>query len=93
MRVTDLARNRAARRGGGEAVLARAVACRESLGTREFYVSSADMTGLLQQVLDAIPRPVLSLNRPHADGRSVVHRIEWQGLVFTCVSARPLGVS
>jgi hypothetical protein len=85
-------RNRPARGAGGEALLARALACREAVGTREFHVSPPEMAGLLNRALSGVPRPILSLNRPHTDGRNVVHRLEWRGLVFTCVSKRSLEV-
>jgi hypothetical protein len=62
------------------------------LGTTEFYVSPGEMLRVLKRALSELPRPVLSLNRPHAGGKSIVHRVEWRGLVFTSVSHRPLAV-
>ncbi len=76
----------------GEGVVADALRRLEALGTREFFISPGDLAGLLRLVLRDVPRPILSLNRPHADGRSMVHRVEWAGLVFICVSPRPLMV-
>ncbi|MHC4914612.1 MAG: hypothetical protein ACYTGB_03890 [Planctomycetota bacterium] len=78
------------RAGGG--VIDDALERRRLLGTREFYVSCEDMLRLLRSVFARAPRPVLSLNRLQDGGRGLVHRVEWDGMVFTCVSRRPFVV-
>jgi hypothetical protein len=80
------------RQVAGGAVIEEAMHRQATLGTAEFYVSPVEMLGVLKRTLCELPRPVLSLNRPHAGGRSVIHRVEWRGLVFTCVSHRPLAI-
>jgi hypothetical protein len=79
--------------GGGDDPLAEALARRNVLGTREFFVSPGHMIRILRAALSRPPRPRLSLNRPQVGGASMVHRLEWQELVFTCVTRRPLTVA
>ena len=57
------------------------------LGTREFYVSHLGLLRVLRHALNQVPRPTLSLNRTHID-RRLIHRVEFLGLVFVCVSER-----
>ena len=82
------------RKGGGGRgdVLDDALRRQAMLGTSEFYVSPGEMLRVLRRALVEVPRPVLSLNRPHTGGKSIIHRVEWRGLVFTCVSHHPLAV-
>ncbi len=77
-------------RGGG--VIDDALRRRRLLGTREFYVSFEGMLGLLRSVFLRGPRPALSLNRLQDGGCGLVHRVEWDGMVFTCVTHRPFVV-
>jgi hypothetical protein len=55
------------------------------LGSREFYVSHLGLLRVLRYALGHTPRPMLSLNRLHLD-RRMIHRVEFMGLVFVCVS-------
>ena len=64
-----------------------------TLGTSEFHISHKKMAQVLEYVLEQVPRPLLSLNRPQTGGGMLVHRVEWYGLVFTCISARPFVVT
>ena len=48
------------------------------------------MNIILAKALDAVPRPILSLNRLHIGRKMLIHRLEWQGLVFVCVSSTPI---
>jgi len=84
---------RRGRRGGGGDILDDALRRQAMLGTTEFYVSPDEMLRVLRRALGELPRPVLSLNRPHLGGKSVIHRVEWRGLVFTSVSHQPLAIS
>jgi hypothetical protein len=60
------------------------------LGTKEFYVSQRHIVELLRRVLASSTRPSVSINRPHADGGGLVHNVEWNGLTFVSVTARPI---
>lgn len=65
--------------------------CRHRLlGTREFYVSHRHIVELLRCVLTSSTRLHVSINRPHAGGRGLVHNVEWQGLRFVSVTTRPI---
>jgi hypothetical protein len=74
-------------------LLADALKRRSMLGTSEFYLAAPDMIDLLRLALGELPRPVLSLNRPQTGGSTLVHRVVWRDLIFTCVTRRPLTVA
>ena len=76
-----------------EGVLEEAASMRRLLGTTDFHVSFEEMTVLLGHVLPRATRPRVSLNRPQAGGGRLVHTLEWMGMRFTAVSARPILVS
>jgi hypothetical protein len=80
------------RGGSGGDVIDGALEQRRLLGTMEFYVSFEDMLGLLRSLFLRGPGPVLFLNRLQAGGCGLVHRVEWDGMVFTCVTHRPFVV-
>jgi hypothetical protein len=63
------------------------------LGTREFFVSPRQILELLRDVLVLETRPHVSVNRPHAGGRGLVHSVEWQGLRFVSVTVRPIALA
>lgn len=71
----------------GCGVLARAVEHNRLFGTREFYVAHDELLALLGHVIGQVPRPTLLLNRIHLD-RRLVHRVEFRGLSFICVSEK-----
>jgi hypothetical protein len=60
------------------------------MGTRVFYVPQQQILVLLRRVLASNTRPHVSINRPHSGGRGLVHNVEWQGLTFVSVTARPI---
>ena len=72
--------------------LAAALEQQSMLGTREFYLRRSELNGVLRRLLGETPGPLLCLNRPHSSGKSVIHRVEWRGLVFTCVTRRRLRI-
>ncbi len=90
MHSSTIVREEIAGFGSGKCrVLEDALDCRRILGSSEFYLSFEEMARVMESVIGRTPRPVLSLNRPQAGGRTLVHRIGWCGLVFSCVSYRP----
>jgi hypothetical protein len=76
-----------------DGLLAEVIGRHETLGTTDFYFPLKELVRLLDETLECLPRPVLSLNRPHSDGITMVHRVEWRGLVFSSTSPRPLVLS
>ena len=67
-----------------------AVSRHRLLGTREFYVPQRHIVKLLRCVLASSTRLSVSINRPHAGGRGLIHNVEWHGLRFISVTARPI---
>ncbi len=72
--------------------LASALEQQSMLGTREFYLRRSELSGVLRCLLGKTPSPLLCLNRPHSSGKSMIHRVEWCGMIFTCVTNRQLRI-
>ena len=59
------------------------------LGTSDFFLPPEEMVKLLRHILRRTNRPRMSMNRPQVGGESLVHSVEWKGVIFKSVSTQP----